>query len=163
MSSFRHPYGTSQESNTVVMIHDAFQPISYWDNFMPSPQWDGVILDTHIYQMFSVAVSTYLQHGSYVSGLFDYRRIRGAMNNISRKPVTENVISPYLACWPLLESGPQQPTTVPNTLTVGVLALAMTEVTLAPPALAVALASPEMRRHSAKNTKISYENIGKPK
>jgi hypothetical protein len=42
------------------MIHDAFQPISYWNGFMPSPKWDGVLLDTHIYEMFSVAVSAYL-------------------------------------------------------------------------------------------------------
>jgi len=35
------------------MIHDAFQPLSFWDGFMPPPNWQGVILDTHIYQMFS--------------------------------------------------------------------------------------------------------------
>lgn len=60
----RKPYGTSQQSNTVVMIHDAFQPISYWDDFMPSPKWEGVVLDTHIYQMFSVAGNqmSYEQH-----------------------------------------------------------------------------------------------------
>ncbi|KDR85716.1 hypothetical protein GALMADRAFT_51675 [Galerina marginata CBS 339.88] len=51
----RSPYGTSQESNTVVMIHDAFQPTSYWKNFMPSPNYQGVIMDTHVYQIFSVA------------------------------------------------------------------------------------------------------------
>ena len=39
------------------MIHDAFQPISFWNGFMPPPNFQGVILDTHIYQMFSVAVS----------------------------------------------------------------------------------------------------------
>jgi len=38
------------------MIHDAFQPLTYWNNFMPSPQFEGVLLDTHYYQMFSVAV-----------------------------------------------------------------------------------------------------------
>ena len=53
-SSF--PFGTSQQSNVVVMIHDAFQPISYWDGFMSPPNWRGVMIDTHIYQMFSVAV-----------------------------------------------------------------------------------------------------------
>ncbi|KAF9015697.1 exo-1,3-beta-glucanase [Cyathus striatus] len=53
--NIRYPYGSSQQSNTVVMIHDAFQPLSYWDGFMSSPSWQGVILDTHIYQMFSVA------------------------------------------------------------------------------------------------------------
>ena len=38
------------------MIHDAFQPLSYWDGFMSPPNWEGVVIDTHIYQMFSVAV-----------------------------------------------------------------------------------------------------------
>ncbi|KAF5385032.1 hypothetical protein D9615_001239 [Tricholomella constricta] len=53
--SIRYPYGSSQQSNTVVVIHDAFQPLSYWQGFMPYPGWEGVVLDTHIYQMFSVA------------------------------------------------------------------------------------------------------------
>lgn len=35
------------------MIHDAFQYLSYWNNFMPSNEYDGVFLDTHIYQVFS--------------------------------------------------------------------------------------------------------------
>ena len=51
------PSGTSEPTNTIVMIHDAFQPLSYWQGFMPYPKWDGVILDTHIYEMFSVQVS----------------------------------------------------------------------------------------------------------
>ena len=50
------PFGTSQESNLVVMIHDAFQHLSYWDGFMSPPDWQGVILDTHIYQVFSESV-----------------------------------------------------------------------------------------------------------
>ncbi|KAJ3564549.1 hypothetical protein NP233_g8229 [Leucocoprinus birnbaumii] len=51
--NIRFPFGTSQQSNTVVMIHDAFQPLSFWNGFMQPPNWEGVILDTHIYQMFS--------------------------------------------------------------------------------------------------------------
>ncbi|KAH8987334.1 exo-1-3-beta-glucanase [Lactarius hatsudake] len=39
--------------NFVVLLHDAFQPLSYWNNFMPQQQYDGVAMDTHIYQMFS--------------------------------------------------------------------------------------------------------------
>lgn len=35
------------------MIHDAFQPLSYWNGFMQAPEYDGVILDTHVYQVFS--------------------------------------------------------------------------------------------------------------
>jgi len=54
------PYGNSYESNTVVMIHDAFQPTSYWKDFMSSPSYDGVIMDTHVYQIFSTAVCTSL-------------------------------------------------------------------------------------------------------
>lgn len=45
------------------MIHDAFQPLSYWQNFMPAPQYEGVILDTHIYQVFSDEVSAAFTFG----------------------------------------------------------------------------------------------------
>lgn len=38
------------------MIHDAFQPVSYWNGFMPPDQYHGVFLDTHIYQVFSDGV-----------------------------------------------------------------------------------------------------------
>jgi len=78
-------------------------------------------------------------------------------------PVIMNLLSPRLACWPLLESGPPQPATVPNTLTAAVLALAMMEVTPAPLVLVVALALLEMLRHSATNTKLSCDDIGKHK
>ncbi|KAJ3564548.1 hypothetical protein NP233_g8228 [Leucocoprinus birnbaumii] len=41
-------------NNIVVLIHDAFQGVSYWDGFMqPSDNYNGVALDTHIYQVFS--------------------------------------------------------------------------------------------------------------
>ncbi|PPR01920.1 hypothetical protein CVT24_001259 [Panaeolus cyanescens] len=51
--NIRYPFGSAQQSNLVVLIHDAFQPISYWNGFMSYPNWEGVMLDTHIYQMFS--------------------------------------------------------------------------------------------------------------
>ncbi|KAI0800625.1 exo-beta-1,3-glucanase [Fomes fomentarius] len=51
--NIRFPYGTSQQSNTVVLLHDAFQPLSYWNGFQTPPNWQGVAMDTHIYQMFS--------------------------------------------------------------------------------------------------------------
>lgn len=53
--NIRFPFGTSQQGNTVVLIHDAFQPLSFWADFMDPPHWEGVAMDTHIYQMFSVA------------------------------------------------------------------------------------------------------------
>ncbi|KAI9453571.1 exo-beta-1,3-glucanase [Lactarius psammicola] len=46
-------YPTGQRSNIVVLLHDAFQPLSYWNNFMPQQRYDGVAMDTHIYQMFT--------------------------------------------------------------------------------------------------------------
>ncbi|RPD82289.1 exo-beta-1,3-glucanase [Lentinus tigrinus ALCF2SS1-7] len=51
--NIRFPYGTSQQSNTLVLLHDAFQPLSYWNGFQTPPNWQGVAMDTHIYQMFS--------------------------------------------------------------------------------------------------------------
>ncbi|KAF8921954.1 glycoside hydrolase superfamily [Mucidula mucida] len=47
----RYPYGSSRQSNNLVLVHDAFQPLSYWNNF--GSNLDGVAMDTHIYQMFS--------------------------------------------------------------------------------------------------------------
>ncbi|KAI6120651.1 glycoside hydrolase family 5 protein [Pisolithus croceorrhizus] len=53
--NIRYPYGTSQQSNTVEMIHDAFQPLSYWNGWETPPNFQGVMMDTHIYQVFSDA------------------------------------------------------------------------------------------------------------
>jgi len=52
----RYPYGTATESNTVLQLHDAFQPLSYWNGFETPPNWQGVAMDTHIYQVFSDSV-----------------------------------------------------------------------------------------------------------
>jgi hypothetical protein len=46
-------YPNGQQSNVVTLIHDAFQPLSYWTNFMPRGKFVGVAIDTHIYQMFT--------------------------------------------------------------------------------------------------------------
>ncbi|TEB38806.1 exo-beta-1,3-glucanase [Coprinellus micaceus] len=54
--NIRWPYGSSRTSNTVLIISDAFQPGSYWSGFMSYPGWEGVILDTHIYQVFDNAL-----------------------------------------------------------------------------------------------------------
>ncbi|TFK99556.1 exo-1-3-beta-glucanase [Pterulicium gracile] len=51
--NIRYPYGSSRKSNSVVVLHDAFEPLSSWTNFMPSPQWEGVAMDKHVYQVFS--------------------------------------------------------------------------------------------------------------
>jgi len=69
--NIRYPYGTSQEGNTVVLIHDAFQPLSYWNGFMTYPGWEGVAMDTHIYTIFSDADNqmSQSQHISTVCGM----------------------------------------------------------------------------------------------
>ncbi|KAF8481709.1 exo-beta-1,3-glucanase [Russula ochroleuca] len=46
-------YANGRQSNVVTLIHDAFQPLSYWNNFMPRGKFVGVAIDTHIYQMFT--------------------------------------------------------------------------------------------------------------
>lgn len=71
-----YPYGTSQTSNTVVLIHDAFQPLSYWNGFMAPPSFDGVAMDTHIYQMFSVAVCPTLPRLLWLLTVFEFRRTK---------------------------------------------------------------------------------------
>ncbi|EIN13909.1 exo-beta-1,3-glucanase [Punctularia strigosozonata HHB-11173 SS5] len=53
--NIRFPYGSSQQSNTLVLLHDAFQPLSYWSGFQTPPNWQGVAMDTHLYQVFSDA------------------------------------------------------------------------------------------------------------
>jgi aryl-phospho-beta-D-glucosidase BglC (GH1 family) len=46
-------YPTGQQSNILALIHNAFQPLSYWNGFMSKDtQYTGVAMDTHIYQMF---------------------------------------------------------------------------------------------------------------
>ena len=59
--NIRYPYGSSNQSNTVELIHDAFQPLSYWNNQMTVDEgYQGVAMDTHIYQMFSDEVCSTL-------------------------------------------------------------------------------------------------------
>ncbi|CCA67731.1 probable EXG1-exo-beta-1,3-glucanase (I/II), major isoform [Serendipita indica DSM 11827] len=52
--NIRYPYGTSQQGALIEVIHDAFQPLSYWSGFPPGP-FEGVMMDTHYYGIFSQA------------------------------------------------------------------------------------------------------------
>ena len=47
----------ASSENTLQLIHDAFQQLGYWNGWERPPNYQGVALDTHIYQMFSDAVS----------------------------------------------------------------------------------------------------------
>lgn len=53
--NIRYPYGTSQQGALLEVIHDAFQPLSYWNGFETYPNFEGVMMDTHYYNIFSQA------------------------------------------------------------------------------------------------------------
>jgi glucan 1,3-beta-glucosidase len=56
--NIRYPYGSDKKSDTIVLLHDAFKGLSYWNDFMTdTKKFDNVAFDTHIYQMFSQDVS----------------------------------------------------------------------------------------------------------
>lgn len=52
----RFPHNASAPTALVMQMHDAFKGVDYWAGFLPPPAHEGVILDSHIYQMFSDAV-----------------------------------------------------------------------------------------------------------
>ncbi|TKY90468.1 hypothetical protein EX895_000466 [Sporisorium graminicola] len=45
----------SKFANAAIMIHDGFMGLSYWNGVAQPPQYQQVLLDTHIYQVFSPA------------------------------------------------------------------------------------------------------------
>jgi glucan 1,3-beta-glucosidase len=55
LDSYTNIRASSQ--NTLEMIHDAFQSLSSWNGWERPPDFQGVALDTHIYQILSNAVS----------------------------------------------------------------------------------------------------------
>ncbi|KAF8335342.1 glycoside hydrolase family 5 protein, partial [Cantharellus anzutake] len=50
--------------NMVLVLHDAFQDLSFWSGVMPSSRFSNVLMDTHHYQIFSNAdvAKTWPQH-----------------------------------------------------------------------------------------------------
>ncbi|KAL8280667.1 hypothetical protein RQP46_006990 [Phenoliferia psychrophenolica] len=44
---------SSTPSQMALSIHDAFQPLSSWQGYMPPPNFQSVSLDTHIYTVFT--------------------------------------------------------------------------------------------------------------
>jgi len=70
----------ASSANTLQLIHDAFEPLGFWNGWERPPQYQGVALDTHMYQMFSDAsvAQTQSQHISTAcsqgSGLVNFNQ-----------------------------------------------------------------------------------------
>jgi glucan 1,3-beta-glucosidase len=60
-------------SDTPVMVHDAFQNGTFWENILTSPDFTNVIIDTHQYQVFSTLElqRTPSEHRQFVSSNAD--------------------------------------------------------------------------------------------
>lgn len=56
----RYPSGSTM-SNFAIAIHDGFQPLSFWSNQFQPPNYQQVILDTHIYSVFNNDQIAYTQ------------------------------------------------------------------------------------------------------
>jgi len=156
------PYGTSQQSNTVVLIHDAFKPLSYWNDFMQPPKWEGVAMDTHVYQMFSVAVR--LASGSsslMLLILFNLRTTKWAMHSTSQPLADCNHRYPASTYGSLLENGRPLPMTVPNIWTVVALVRDTMAATQVPLGSGVAMGWLGKHRHLVQITRGSSDSTGK--
>lgn len=49
------PEGSASKSGLALVVHDGFQPVSYFDNYLNEPNFESVILDHHQYTVFSDA------------------------------------------------------------------------------------------------------------
>ncbi|RSH88775.1 exo-1,3-beta-glucanase [Saitozyma podzolica] len=60
--------GSASKSGLAIAIHDAFQSLSYWNNYMTEPTFEDVFLDTHNYQVFNQDYQTWTQ-AQHISGI----------------------------------------------------------------------------------------------
>ena len=146
------------------MIHDAFQSLSYWNGFMSSPQWQGVIIDTHIYQVFSVGVSLkfiYLFASWLTFQAICCRAIKWPMRNTSHRPAALDHRSSLLASGLSLANGRQWGTIVPRTSTVVELVQDMMGHSLDRPTLEVVMASLEKHLPLVQAIRLFWDNFGR--
>lgn len=52
-SSVRYAQGKKNPTSQAVMVHDGFQSLSRWNNELQPPTYQNVVLDTHIYSIFT--------------------------------------------------------------------------------------------------------------
>lgn len=82
----------------MVLIHDAFQHLSYWNNFMPKDQYEGVMMDTHIYQMFNDH-DAHMSYDDHIMRACQNQTIMAAspmMTIIGEWTATQNDCGPHL-------------------------------------------------------------------
>jgi glucan 1,3-beta-glucosidase len=48
----RYPWNNANKSGLALVISDGFQPLDTFNGYMPEPQFEGVFIDTHNYQVF---------------------------------------------------------------------------------------------------------------
>ena len=48
-----NPQDSAIQSDLALIIHDGFQPLSTFDNYMTEPNYEDVFIDTHNYQVFN--------------------------------------------------------------------------------------------------------------
>jgi len=52
----RYPWtqrGSKSKSGLALVMHDGFQPLTTFENYMTGPDYEDVFLDTHNYQVFN--------------------------------------------------------------------------------------------------------------
>ena len=47
------PQNSASQSDLALIIHDGFQPLSTFNNYMTKPNYEDVFIDTHNYQIFN--------------------------------------------------------------------------------------------------------------
>lgn len=62
---------SASKSGLLIVIHDGFQPLSYWSNYMSEPNFESVALDTHFY-----SVSQYCTGARSLTVIRSFRRQR---------------------------------------------------------------------------------------
>ncbi|WVO13485.1 hypothetical protein L204_101105 [Cryptococcus depauperatus] len=66
----RYPFGTTDKSGLVLVLHDGFQPLSTFNGFMELPEYEDVVMDTHNYQVFNNDFASW-DWNKHISGICD--------------------------------------------------------------------------------------------
>ncbi|WVR07519.1 hypothetical protein IAU60_004561 [Kwoniella sp. DSM 27419] len=76
----RYPNVDSSKSGLELVIHDAFQNLSTYQGFMTEPDYEGVFIDTHHYQIFNDDYMTW-NYDRHIQGVCDMAAMYKASPN----------------------------------------------------------------------------------